>query len=107
MVGRLEAEGRMLPAGRAEIERAQADGRWAKAYGSAASRHDLPEDLAAALAAEPAALAMFEILTSANRFAVIHRVTTVKRAETRAKKIAQFVEQLSRGETIYPQKRTL
>lgn len=107
MVGRLEAEGRMLPAGRAEIERAQADGRWAKAYGGAASRHDLPEDLAAALAAEPTALAMFEILTSANRFAVIHRVTSVKRAETRAKKIAQFVEQLSRGETIYPQKRTL
>ncbi|HWD79293.1 MAG TPA: YdeI/OmpD-associated family protein [Kribbella sp.] len=106
IVARLEQDGRMRDAGRAEVERAKADGRWDKAY-SGASARDVPEDLAAALAAEPKALAMFEILTSANRFAVIYRVNDAKRPETRAKRIALYVEQLSRGETIYPQKRTL
>jgi uncharacterized protein YdeI (YjbR/CyaY-like superfamily) len=106
MVARLEREGRMRPAGRAEIERAKADGRWDTAYGGPAGL-DVPADLLAALAAEPRALAMFEILTSANRFAVVHRVNAAKRPETRARRIAQFVEQLARGETIYPQKRTL
>ncbi|RZU20441.1 uncharacterized protein YdeI (YjbR/CyaY-like superfamily) [Kribbella rubisoli] len=106
LVARMEEEGRMRPAGRAEIERAKSDGRWDKAYGGASAR-EVPDDLAAALAANPRAQAMFEILTSANRFAVVHRVNNVKKAETRAKRIEQFVEQLSRGETIYPQKRTL
>ncbi|MFI5691352.1 YdeI family protein [Kribbella sp. NPDC051586] len=106
LVARMEEEGRMRPAGRAEIERAKSDGRWDKAYGGASAR-EVPEDLAAALAANPRAQAMFEILTSANRFAVVHRVNNVKKAETRAKRIEQFVEQLARGETIYPQKRTL
>ena len=106
LVARMEQEGRMRPAGRAEIERAKSGGRWDKAYGGASAR-EVPEDLAAALAANPRAQAMFEILTSANRFAVVHRVNNVKKAETRAKRIEQFVEQLSRGETIYPQKRTL
>ncbi|MFF0265912.1 YdeI family protein [Kribbella sp. NPDC004536] len=106
IVARLEQDGRMRDAGRAEVERAKADGRWDKAYGPASAR-DIPEDLAAALAAEPKALAMFEILTSANRFAVIFRVNDAKRPETRTKRIALYVEQLARGETIYPQKRTL
>jgi uncharacterized protein YdeI (YjbR/CyaY-like superfamily) len=106
IVARLERERRMLPAGRAEVDRAKADGRWDKAYGSS-STVEIPSDLAQALAAVPQAQAMFDILTSANRFAVVHRVNSVKRAETRAKRIAQFVEQLARGETIYPQKRAL
>ena len=106
LVARMETEGRMLPPGRAEVDRAKADGRWAKAYGGS-SRLEIPADLTEALAQVPRAQAMFDILTSANRFAVIHRVTSVKRPETRAKRIAQFVEQLARGETIYPQKRTL
>ncbi|MEU4196528.1 YdeI/OmpD-associated family protein [Kribbella sp. NPDC026611] len=106
IIARLETEGRMQAAGRVQVERAKADGRWEAAYDTS-SRAEIPDDLAAALAASPRAQAMFEILTSANRFAVIYRVTTVKRAETRAKKIAQFVAQLERGETIYPQKRTL
>jgi uncharacterized protein YdeI (YjbR/CyaY-like superfamily) len=106
LVARLEQEGRMRSAGWAEVERAKADGRWDAAYGGSSSQ-EIPPDLAAALAAEPKAQAMFEILTSANRFAVVYRVTTAKRAETRAKRIAQYVEQLARGETIYPQKRTL
>ena len=96
----------MRPAGWAEVERAKADGRWDKAYGSS-SRLEIPADLAAALAAVPEAQAMFDILTSANRFAVVYRVNDAKRAETRAKRITQYVEQLARGETIYPQKRTL
>ncbi|NUR96304.1 MAG: hypothetical protein HOV67_13720 [Kribbellaceae bacterium] len=106
LIARLEQDGCMHDAGRAEVERAKADGRWDKAYGGASAR-EVPEDLAAALAAEPKALAMFEILTSANRFAVIYRVNEAKRPETRAKRIALYVEQLARGETIYPQKRTL
>jgi uncharacterized protein YdeI (YjbR/CyaY-like superfamily) len=105
LIARLEREGRMQAAGWAQVERAKADGRWDQAYGG--TSRAVPADLAAALAAEPKAQAMFEILTSANRFAVIHRVESAKRAETRAKRIAQFVEQLARGETIYPQKRTL
>ena len=106
LVARMEREGRMVPAGRAEVERAKSDGRWDKAYGGSSSL-EIPTDLAEALAAEPRAQAMFEILTSANRFAVVHRVNEAKRAETRAKRIALYVEQLARGETIYPQKRTL
>ncbi|MEV0803163.1 YdeI/OmpD-associated family protein [Kribbella sp. NPDC050281] len=106
LVARMEREGRMLPAGRAEVERAKTDGRWDKAYGGS-SALEIPTDLVEALAAEPRAQAMFEILTSANRFAVVHRVNEAKRADTRAKRIALYVEQLARGETIYPQKRTL
>ena len=106
LVARMEEEGRMRPAGRAEIERAKADGRWDKAYGGSSAK-EIPEDLAAALAAEPRAEAMFEILTSANRFAVVFRVNSAKKPETRARRITQYVQQLARGETIYPQKRTL
>ena len=106
LVARMEEEGRMRPAGRAEIERAKADGRWDKAYGGSSAK-EIPEDLAAALAAEPRAQAMFEILTSANRFAVVFRVNSAKKPETRARRITQYVEQLARGETIYPQKRKL
>ncbi len=105
-IARLEAAGRMHPAGRAEVDRAKADGRWANAYSGSANL-EIPTDLTEALAAVPRAQAMFDILTSANRFAVVFRVTNAKRPETRTRRIAQFVDQLSRGETIYPQKRTL
>ncbi len=105
-VTRLTAEGRMQPAGVAEVERAKADGRWDAAYAGQADI-ETPEDLAAALAAEPRAQAMFDILTSQNRFALLYRVGSAKRADTRARRIAQYVAMLARGETIYPQKRTL
>ena len=62
---------------------------------------------AAALAAEPRAQAMFDILTAQNRFAVLHRIADAKRADTRARRIAQFVAMLACGETVYPQKRGL
>lgn len=101
---RLVAEGRMHPAGAAEIERAKSDGRWEAAYAGPATI-EVPEDLAAALAAEPKARAMFEVLTRQNRYAVLYQVTTAMRAETRARRIEKYVAMLARGETPYPQKR--
>ena len=102
-VARLEAEGRMLPAGQRAVEAAKADGRWEVAY-AAQSEAEVPADLAAAVAADPAAQAMFDVLTKTNRFALIHRVNAVKRAQTRERKIGEFVAMLARHETIYPQK---
>ncbi|MFC7533192.1 YdeI family protein [Actinoplanes sp. GCM10030250] len=102
-VARLEAEGRMQPTGQAAVEAAKADGRWAAAY-APPSEAVVPDDLLAAIAAEPAAQAMFDVLTKANLFALIVRVNRVKRAETRERKIGQFVAMLARHETIYPQK---
>jgi uncharacterized protein YdeI (YjbR/CyaY-like superfamily) len=106
IISRLRAEGRMHPAGEAEVERAKADGRWDAAYSGSASI-EMPIDLAAALRAEPAAQAMFEILTSQNRYAILYRTASAKQPETRARRIEQFVSMLARGETIYPQKRRL
>jgi uncharacterized protein YdeI (YjbR/CyaY-like superfamily) len=102
-VARLAAEGRMLPAGWRAVEAAQADGRWEAAY-AAQSEAAVPADLAAAIAADPAAQAMFDVLTKANRFALIYRVGSVKRAATRERKIAEFVAMLARHETPHPQK---
>jgi uncharacterized protein YdeI (YjbR/CyaY-like superfamily) len=102
----LMSAGRMHPAGLAEIERARADGRWDAAYAGSASI-EVPPDLAAALRAVPRAEAMFEILTRQNRYAVLYRIQTAKRTETRARRIEQFVAMLAQGETLYPQKRTL
>lgn len=104
IVARLEREGRMRPAGVAEVERAKADGRWDAAYGGQAAV-GVPADLAAALAAEPRAQAMFDVLTAQNRYAVLYRVAGAKRADTRARRIESFVAMLARGETVYPQKR--
>jgi uncharacterized protein YdeI (YjbR/CyaY-like superfamily) len=101
---RLLADGRMRPAGVSEIERAKADGRWDAAYAGAAAI-DVPADLAAALDAEPQARALFDALTSQNRYAILYRVTTAKRPATRARRIEQFVAMLARGETPYPKKR--
>jgi uncharacterized protein YdeI (YjbR/CyaY-like superfamily) len=101
---RLMAEGRMQPAGLAEIERAQADGRWERAYGGSASI-DVPDDLRDALAESPRAQAMWELLTRPNRFAVLYRVHEAKRADTRARRIRQYVAMLARGDTPHPQKR--
>ena len=100
---RLIAEGRMHPAGLAAVEAAKADGRWDAAYAGPATI-PVPADLADALAANPAAQAMFARLNSQNRYAILYRLGTAKREETRARRITQFVGMLSRGETIYPQK---
>jgi uncharacterized protein YdeI (YjbR/CyaY-like superfamily) len=103
-VERLEAAGLMTDAGRAVVESAKADGRWETAYAGQATA-EVPDDLAEAIAANPEAQAMFEALTSVNRYAIIYRLGTVKKPETRARKIAEYVDMLARHETIYPQKR--
>ena len=98
-IERLIAEGRMRPGGLAEVERAKADGRWDAAYRVKGA--PVPDDLRAALDASPRAAAAFETLSGQNRFAILFRIGNVKRAETRARKIAGYVEMLERGETIH------
>jgi uncharacterized protein YdeI (YjbR/CyaY-like superfamily) len=92
--------GRMQPAGLREVERAKADGRWDAAY-DAPSTATVPDDLRAALDASPRAAAFFETLKGQNRYAILHRVQTAKKPETRARRIATFVAMLERGETIH------
>lgn len=92
--------GRMAPRGLAEVAAAKADGRWNAAYASA-SNAQIPPDLQAALDGSPAAAAFFATLTGANRYAILYRIDAVKRATTRARKIADFVAMLERGETIH------
>jgi uncharacterized protein YdeI (YjbR/CyaY-like superfamily) len=101
---RLIAEERMHSAGQAEVERAKADGRWDAAYAGPADM-EVPLDLADALAAEPKAQAMFEGLNSQNRYAILYRIATAKRTDTRERRIQEFVAMLARGETVHPQKR--
>ncbi len=100
---RLIADGRMQSSGLAEVERAKADGRWQKAYGGSASL-EVPDDLRDAVTASPKAQKMWDVLTRTNKFAIMYRVQDAKRAETRARRIEQFVEMLERGDTPHPQK---
>jgi uncharacterized protein YdeI (YjbR/CyaY-like superfamily) len=93
--------GKMKPAGLAEIERAKEDGRWDRAYDSPRAA-SVPEDLQAALDGNARAKAFFATLNGQNRYAVLFRIQTAKKAETRARRIQQFVEMLARGEKIYP-----
>ena len=97
----LIASGRMRPAGLREVEQAQADGRWERAYQSQ-SRITVPEDLAEALAANPRAREFFATLDGTNRYAVLYRITSAKRPETRAKRIDTFVAMLSEHKKIHP-----
>lgn len=106
IVTTLMHEGRMQPAGMAQVMQAKADGRWDAAYGGQATI-EVPADLAEALEAAPAARAMFDILTRQNRYVVVYQVDSAKRADTRARRIEKFVAMLARGETSYPQKRKL
>jgi uncharacterized protein YdeI (YjbR/CyaY-like superfamily) len=99
---RLIATGRMDRSGEVEVRQAKADGRWAAAYAGPANM-EVPDDLAAALSADPRAMAMFETLTSANRYSILYRIGSAKRPETRSRRIGEFVEMLARGETIHPQ----
>jgi uncharacterized protein YdeI (YjbR/CyaY-like superfamily) len=96
----LVADGRVAPAGLAEIEAAKADGRWDTAYAPASTAQE-PEDLKAALDAEPAARAFFDTLSGANRYAILYRVQTAKKPETRAARIAKFVGMCAQGETVH------
>ncbi|MBI2261201.1 MAG: YdeI/OmpD-associated family protein [Caulobacterales bacterium] len=103
-VARLITEGRMTEHGLKQVEAAKADGRWDQAYRIKGST--VPEDLRAAIDAVPEAKAMFETLTAQNRFALIFRTGALKTPAGRARKIAQFVDMLRRGETIHPQGKT-
>jgi uncharacterized protein YdeI (YjbR/CyaY-like superfamily) len=98
---RLIAEGRMRPAGVAEVERAKADGRWEAAYESQSSSA-VPDDLQRELDARPNAKAFFDGLSSQNRYAILYRLEDAKRPETRARRLAKFVAMLEAGESIYP-----
>ena len=94
------AEGRIAPRGLAEVERAKADGRWDRAYDGPRDAQPHPE-FVEALAQNPAAAEFYATLGSQNRFAIYYRVQQAKRPETRARRIAMFVEMLERGETVY------
>lgn len=99
----LIAEGRMRPPGLAAVLRAKADGTWDSAYDGQAQM-EIPSDLASALTAAPSAEVMFAGLSAANRYSILYRITTAKRADTRQRRIEQFVAMLARGETIHPQR---
>jgi uncharacterized protein YdeI (YjbR/CyaY-like superfamily) len=90
----------MKPAGLAEVERAQRDGRWDAAYDSPRTA-SVPDDLAAALNAHPRARASFAELNAANRYAILWQLQTAKKAETRARRISRFIDMLERGETLH------
>ena len=100
----LIAEARMQPPGKAVTEHARLDGRWQSAYAGPATI-EVPADFAEALAAKPKAAAMFALLTSQNRYAILYRLATAKQSKTRSRRLAEFVAMLARGETIYPQRR--
>jgi uncharacterized protein YdeI (YjbR/CyaY-like superfamily) len=100
-VERLGAAGRLQPSGQAAIDAAQADGRWQRAY-AAGRDMQVPPDLLAAIAANPAAQATFATLNRQNQFALAFRTGNLKTPAGRAKKIAGFVDMLARGETLHP-----
>ena len=97
----LIAAGAMEPSGLTEVERARDDGRWDRAYEGPRTATP-PADLLEALAARPAARDFFETLNSTNRYAILYRIQDAKRPETRARRIATFVDMLERGEKLYP-----
>jgi uncharacterized protein YdeI (YjbR/CyaY-like superfamily) len=100
-VARLIKEGLMTDHGLKQVDAAKADGRWARAYNSKDMK--VPDDLQAAIDAEPKAKAMLAKLSAQNRFALAFRTQNMKTEAGRKKKIAAFVAMLKRGETIYPQ----
>lgn len=98
--GRLEKEGRMKPSGRLAVEQAKADGRWELAYDSPAQM-SFPEDFIAELTKNKKAFEFFESLNKANKYAIVWRLQTAKRPETRAKRMQTILEMLNRGERFH------
>jgi len=92
--------GRMQPAGLAEIERAKLSGRWESAYDSWATM-TVPQDLQSALDANPAAKAFFETLTSRNRYAILFRLHSAKKTETRERRLQQYIDMLERQQKLH------
>lgn len=102
-VEQLLKDGRMSPAGRSEVAAAKADGRWEAAYAPASTATE-PDDLTAALDADKKARDFFDTLTGANRYAILYRVQTAKKPETRAARIAKFVAMCAAHETLHRKK---
>ncbi len=102
-VTRLTQTGRMRPAGIAAVEAAKKQGRWETAYRGQADTQ-IPPDLAQALAANPAAAATFEQLDAANRYSIVYRLNAVKHSAARDLKLAEYVDMLTRGESLHPRK---
>jgi len=100
-IARLTKEGRMQPAGLAEVERAKADGRWEEAY-DPPSKATIPDDLANALAKSAKAKKFFESLNAANRFAILYRLQSAKKPETRTRRLEMLVAMLKKGEKLHP-----
>jgi uncharacterized protein YdeI (YjbR/CyaY-like superfamily) len=100
----LIASGRMKAAGFAAIAEAKAKGRWQAAYDSM-RRAAVPEDFQSALDSNPRAYSFFKELDSANRYAILFRIQTAKKTETRSRKIQQFIAMLEGEETIHPRRR--
>jgi uncharacterized protein YdeI (YjbR/CyaY-like superfamily) len=96
-VAALVEAGRMQPAGQAQVDAAKADGRWAQAYDGARTA-TMPDDLQAALDANAKAKKFFATVNASNRYAVLWRVQTAVKPETRARRIEQLVDMLARGE---------
>jgi uncharacterized protein YdeI (YjbR/CyaY-like superfamily) len=97
----LIANGRMQAAGLRQVELAKGDGRWEAAYDSQ-SKITVPDDLQQELDKNPQAKAFFETLNSANRYAILYRIQTAKKPETRAARIAKFMEMLAKEQKLYP-----
>ncbi len=106
-VARLTAAGRMTPHGQRHVDAAKADGRWDAAYAPirSATKETLPEDLRAAIEASPKAHKKLATLGRQNLFALAFRTNNMKTPAGRAKKIAELVAMLARGETPVPEKR--
>ena len=103
-VERLIAAGRMTPAGLKEVERAKSDGRWERAYAS--SQHSLPPaDFLEELEKHPPSAAFYRTLNKANVYAIVYRLQTAKKPETRAKRMTVILEMLKRDQTFHPQGR--
>ncbi|MBS1166395.1 MAG: hypothetical protein H6R00_2420 [Proteobacteria bacterium] len=103
MATRLNGQGRMTPAGHAEVEKAKCDGRWDAAYASQ-SKAEIPDDFQAALDLNPEAKAFFSTLKGANRYAILYRIHDAKTEKTRSARIEKFISMLALGQTIHPQK---
>ncbi|WP_046501126.1 YdeI/OmpD-associated family protein [Streptomyces odonnellii] len=100
-VAALSEQGRMRPAGLAEVERAKSDGRWEAAYDGMKAA-GVPDDLTAALAETPAAAEFFETLDRRNRYAILYRIQDAKKADTRARRIEKFVAMLAEKKKLHP-----
>ncbi len=105
-VARLIGAGRMTPHGQRQVDAARADGRWDDAYAPirSASEATIPDDLRAAIDANPRARKTFRGLGRMNLFALAFRTNHMKTPAGRARKIAQLVAMLARGETIVPER---